>query len=169
MAAIDIGTRVIPGLGPNRRHVRGCVDVGGLAQVTAFAQCREFFCIPLFHHAEAAELALGAVEVPVMVGIARNETVAADAVEGCDPFNTVHRKWQASDPWFSVLFVGEIELGGGRVLHLGFGSQVVRGLDEQMRLLPAHQIDVAHGSAAAPGRGEDQTRQAVPLPSRSRA
>ena len=59
----------------------------------------------------------------------------------------MHRERQARDPRFAVKLVLQIELGGGCVLHDGLRAEVVDGLDEQMRLLPAHEVDVAHRPA----------------------
>ena len=128
----------------HRRHVRCGVDVVACGQRAAGRERGELLGVPLLHHAEAAELALLAVEVAVVVGVAGDEAVAADVVVGLDPLDHVHRERQPGDPGFAVALVLQVELGRGGVVDAGFGAEVVDGLDQQMRLLPAHQVDVAH-------------------------
>ena len=55
----------------------------------------ELLGVPLLDHAEAAELALDAVEVAVVVGVAGDEAVAADAVVGLDALDDVHGERQS--------------------------------------------------------------------------
>ena len=85
----------------------------------------ELFGVPLLDHAEAAELALLAVEVAVVVGVAGDEAVAADVVVGLDPLDHVHRERQPGDPGFAVALVLQVELGRGRVVDAGLGAEVV--------------------------------------------
>ena len=105
---------------------------------------RELLGVPLLDHAEAAELALLAVEVAVVVGVAGDEAVAADVVVGLDALDHVHRERQPGDPRFAVALVLQVELGRGRVVDARLGAEVVDGLDQQVRLAAAHQVDVAH-------------------------
>jgi hypothetical protein len=115
-AEVDAG--VEPGLGVHRRHVRGGVDVGRpLSPILRRRGERgELLGVPLLHHAEAAELALLAVEVAVVVGVAGDEAVAADVVVGLDPLDHVHRERQPGDPGLAVALVLQVELGRGRVV-----------------------------------------------------
>ena len=69
-----------------------------LGNCAAFAERRELFGVPLLDHAEATELALVAVEVAVVVGVAGDEAVAADAVVGLDPLDHMDRERQPGDP-----------------------------------------------------------------------
>ena len=81
---------------------------------------RELLGVPLLDHAEAAELALLAVEVAVVVGVAGDEAVAADVVVGLDALDHMHREGQPGDPGLAVALVLQVELGGGRVAARGF-------------------------------------------------
>jgi len=49
------------------------------------------------------------------------------------------------------------------------GAQVVGYVHEQVRLLAAHQIDVAHGPARTAGKRGRPDEARVPLPSKSRS
>src|SRR4029453_4148880 len=82
--AINKRTGVEPGLRQRGWHVRSSVDVGALPQsgVAVLLQDVEFLCIELLHHPEAAEFALGPVEVAMMVRITGYEPVTADLIEG---------------------------------------------------------------------------------------
>ena len=68
------------------------------ADVAVGRSARELLGVPLLDHAEAAELALVAVEVAVVVGVAGDEAVAADVVVGLDALDHVHRERQPRDP-----------------------------------------------------------------------
>ena len=100
----------------------------------AAGERRELLGVPLLHHAEAAELALLAVEVAVVVGVAGDEAVAADVVVGLDPLDHVHRERQPRDPGPAVALVLQVELGRWGVVDTGLGAEVVDGLDQQVRL-----------------------------------
>ena len=56
-----------------------------------------------------------AVEVAVVVGVAGDEAVAADAVERLDPLDDVHRERQPRDPRPAGALVGQVERRRGRV------------------------------------------------------
>ena len=56
----------------------------------------KFLGVPLLDHAEAAELALVAVEIAVVIGVARHEAIAADLVVGFDAFDHMHGEWQVA-------------------------------------------------------------------------
>ena len=113
---------------------RGCAAGG---------QNVEILGIPLLDHAEAAELALDAVVVTVVVGVAGHEVVAADVVVRLHPLDDVDREGDAGDPGLSLLLVFQVELRGWGILHLRLGPQVVLDRDQEVRLLPAHQVDEA--------------------------
>ena len=81
---VDERAGVEPGPGQHRRHVRGRVHVGRLRGSTS-PSAAELLGVPLLDHAEAAELALDAVEVAVVVGVAGDEPVAADPVVASRP------------------------------------------------------------------------------------
>ncbi len=100
---------------------RCCLPAGIAAGVSA----RELLGVPLLDHAEAAELALLAVEVAVVVGVAGDEAVAADVVVGLDALDHVHRERQPRDPGLAVALVLQVELGRGGVVDAGFGAEVV--------------------------------------------
>ena len=133
MIAAEVDAGVEPGLGVHRRDVRCGVDVVAPA-TCAVGEGRELLGVPLLDHAEAAELALLAVEVAVVVGVAGDEAVAADVVVGLDALDHVHRERQPGDPGFAVALVLQVELGRGGVVDAGFGAEVVDGLDQQVRL-----------------------------------
>ena len=90
----------------------GWIYVGRRGQATVGGQGGQLFGVPLLDHAEAPELALDAVEVAVVVGVAGGEAVAADAVVGLDPLDHVDREGQAGDPG-SAGVVLQVEPGGG--------------------------------------------------------
>ena len=62
----------------------------------------------------------------------------------------MHREGQPGDPGLAVALVLQVELGRGRVLDAGFRAQVVDGLDQQMRLLAAHQVRRSASAAVRP-------------------
>ena len=110
MIAAQIHPSVEPGLRVHRRNVRCRVDVGGCGQRAVTGERCELFGVPLLHHSEAAELALRAVEVTVVVGVAGDEAVAADVVVGLDPLDDMYGEGQPGDPGFAVALVLQIEL-----------------------------------------------------------
>ena len=89
------------------------------------AERGELLGVPLLDHAEAAELALDAVEVAVVVGVAGDEAVAADAVVGLDALDDVHREGQPGDPGLAGALVLQVELGRRRVVDARLGAEVV--------------------------------------------
>ena len=131
-----------PGAGEDGRDVRRCVEVRP-DRIERF----ELLGVPLLHPAETPKLAFHAVEITMMVGVAGDEAVAADAIEGLDPLDHVNGERELGDPRRAGELVGEIELGGRYVMNPGFGAEVVDRFDQQVRLLPAHQVDVAQRPA----------------------
>ena len=81
--------------------------------VLAESAC-ELLGVPLLHHSEAAKLAFDTVIVAVMVGIARDEIVAADPVKRLDLLDHVDGKRNARDPGRAGELIGDIELGRRR-------------------------------------------------------
>ena len=74
-------------------------------------------------------------------------TVAADVVVGLHPLDDVHGERKTRHPGRSGKLVGDVELGGGRILNTVSAPRLLRDAHQQMRLLAAHQIDVAHRPA----------------------
>jgi hypothetical protein len=98
----------------------------------------------LLHHPEAAELALDAVIVTMVVGVARDEAILADRVPNLEALDDVDRERELRDPRGAGAPIREIEPRRGRVPNPSLRSHVVDDRDEQVRLRPAHQVDVAH-------------------------
>ena len=96
--------------------MRSGVEVSGLGKRAIASERREFLGIPLLDHAEATEFALLAVKIAVVVGVAGDEAIAADAVVGLDALNDMYREGQPGDPRLAGILVLQIELGGGGVL-----------------------------------------------------
>jgi len=95
-----------PSAGEHGRHMRGFVDVGVCPLTPALSPVSggeggDLFGVALLDHAETAELALGAVEVAVMVGVAGDEAILADGIKGLDALDHVHRERQPGDPRLS--------------------------------------------------------------------
>src|SRR6266508_5998704 len=111
---------------------------------------------PLLDHAEAAKLALLAIEVTVVVGVARDESVAADVVVGLDALDHVHRERQPRDPGSAVALVPQVELGRGGVGDAGIDSNnaVVVAHPQQAEVLgtlpPQPLKHPVYGTAAVP-------------------
>src|SRR5436305_12796020 len=120
MVAIEKYASVEPCLGQHRRQVRGAGNVVAGGEHIAGAERREGLRVPLFDHAEAAKLALYAVEVAMVESVAGDEIVLADAVKGFHLLADVDRKRQAGDPGTSGELVIQIKLGGCRVMDLRF-------------------------------------------------
>src|SRR5262245_1142466 len=99
----EVCARVEPGFGVHRRHMR----FGGtrVSREVPTGKDRELFRIPRLDHAEAPELAFGAVEVAVMVGVASDEPVAADAVVCLHSLDHMDRERQPCDPRFSITLI----------------------------------------------------------------
>src|SRR5262249_11911312 len=114
--------RVKPGTGEHGRRPGLGVPVDEVA-VSEGRVGAELLGVPLLHHAEPAELALMAVEVPVMVGIAADQPVPADPVDRLYPLHDLDGKRQAGDPRPARLLVLEVEAGGWRVCHAGLGAE----------------------------------------------
>ena len=119
--AVEQRAGVIPGDGLDRRLVErlvvGDVGAGGIA-------CGEFAVvldIHLLDAAEAAELALDAIEIAVVVGVACwTKRSAATCRDGLDSLDHMHRERQPGDPRLAGALVLQVELGRRRVLHDGF-------------------------------------------------
>ena len=143
----EIGTGVKPGPGPYRRHVGGRVEIGGLREGATVGERCEFFRVPLVHPAKAAELALDPIVVAMVIGVAGDEAVAAHVVIRLHALDDMYGERDACQPGSTGQLVGDIELGGGRVLDTRFGAQVIGHLYQQVGLLAAHQVNIAHRPA----------------------
>jgi hypothetical protein len=142
--------------------MRRGVDVGS-AWLRTCGKGRELLSVLLLDHSEAAELALDAIEVAVVILVRGNEAIAADAVERRHAFDDVHRERQPRDPRIARSLVLQVELRRGCVVDLRLGAEVVRRADEQVGLLPAHEIDVPERTSrvARQGRRPHQARRSV--------
>src|SRR5215203_3091656 len=134
-----------PGAGQYGRNMGRPLDVVCVRGCVAGAQDGKLFGVELLYQAESAKLAFKPVEVTVVVSVAGNETVAADSVVGFDALDHVHREGQPGDPGLPCQFVCQVKPRGGDISHVGFSAQVVHRLNEKVRLLPTHQVNVAHG------------------------
>ncbi len=161
--AAEIDAGVVPGAGQHRRHVAGGVLVVAGGQRAGRGQRGERLRVRLLHQAKAAELALFAVEVAVVVGVGRHEAAAADVVVGLDALHDVDGEGQAGDPRPAGLPVLQVELRRGGIVEARLGAQVVDDAAEQVGLRVAHQVDVAHRPAGVTGQGRrpDQAGRAV--------
>ena len=63
----------------------------------------------LIHAAKAAEFSFHAVEVAVVIGVARHEAIAIDVIVALDPLDHVHWKWQSREPRCTRELVGNVE------------------------------------------------------------
>src|SRR5262245_868138 len=140
-----------PGSGQNRRDMRRGFDVGAGRKALAFGQSGILFRVELLHHAKAAKFAFDAVEITVVIGVARDEAITADAVKGLYTLNDMNGKRNPGYPGSSGHLVRKMEPGGRRVMNMRLGAQVVDNPGEQMRLLPAHEIDVTQRPSACGG------------------
>ena len=129
----------------------------------------ELLGVALLDQAESAELTLVAVEVPVMVGVAGDEPVPADPVDRLGALHHLDGKRQPGDPRRARGLVGDVEAGGRRVLTRVSAPRLLRAPVIRCGFWPPIRSTYSSGAAVSPGSGEDQTRQAVPVPSRSMA
>ena len=134
---------VKPRLGQHRRHAGGRVDVVAGREVTGRRQAGDILGVELVDAAEATKFAFEPVIKSVMIGVAGDEAVAADLIVGLDALHDVNRKRQPGDPRRPRSLVGQIEFRRGRVFDPRLRAQIVLDPLEQMRLLAAHQVDIA--------------------------
>src|SRR5829696_4664251 len=116
MLAAEIYAGMEPGAAQYGRNVGRFLDIRPDRELLAGVERGELLRVPLFHQAEAAELAFNPVEVTVVVSVVGDEAVAADAVVGFDALDHMDGKGNLGDPGFPFEFVGEVELGRRRVL-----------------------------------------------------
>ena len=95
--------------------------------------------IPLLHHAEAAELALHAVEVAVVVGVAVGEPPTCHVVDDLHLLEHLHRERQACGPRAPRLPICEVELRRAGVGEPCLTSEIVFDSREQMGPTLGHQ------------------------------
>src|SRR6202034_4453134 len=103
------------------------------------------------------------VVVAVVVGVPRDEDVAADGVAGFDALDDLDGEGKTRQPRGAGKFVGNVKPGRGRVVDERLRAEVVGVADEQMRLLTAHEVDVTEllaGTCGGAG-GPDETGGAV--------
>lgn len=130
-----------PAAGAHRRHSsRGSVDVRRWA---GDWHGGEFFLCPTVDPAEAAELALGGVEVAVAIAIARDEAIAVIRVSVLTRSTTCTGNGKRVIHGVPASRALDIEACRWRVAHAGL-DQVVAHADQQVRLAAGHQVDVAH-------------------------
>src|SRR5271169_6244876 len=93
MRARKIDPGMKPGPREHRRHARTqlltVLDVVLPVDARSDAKARDILGVPLVDAGKAAKLALKPVEKAVMVGVARDEAIAADEIAGLDPFDDV--------------------------------------------------------------------------------
>ena len=105
------------------------------------------FYVPLLDATKATKLALDPIEVAVMVAIGAGKLGLTPLVTNRDFFDAMDWEGQLGDPGSAGLLILQVKPGGGSIGDFGFAAEVVDGLDEQIRLLPAHEVDVADGAA----------------------
>ena len=160
---VECRTRVIPGDGFHGRLIQRAIWRDVRAGDVALGEAAVCFNVDLLDPPKAAELALHAVEVAVVITVGAGEAGLSPLIRHGHFLDAMNRKRQLRDPRLSRGFVGEVELGGGRVLNGRLGTEVVARLDEQVRFLSAHQIDVAHlpSAMARQGGRPDEAGRAV--------
>src|SRR5262245_28073287 len=141
---VEKGSGVEPGNSLDRRLVERMVvcDVGTCNG--AFGKRSELLGVHLFDATKTAEFAFDTIEISMVIAVGGREAGVPPLVEYRHLLDTMDRERQPRDPWLPIEFILQVEPGGWRVLNLGFGAKIVPGLDEQVRLLPAHQINVKH-------------------------
>ncbi len=137
-----------PGLGDHRGQVECTIDRFGIA---------------LLYMGKAVELALYAVEVPVPVPISGDQGGVGNQIAAFRALDNVDRERQPRDPGTALGTILQIKLGRGGILDGALRPHVVVRGDQQVRLLAAHKVDVAHGLAGITrqGRRPDQAGCAV--------
>ena len=122
---------VKPGAGQRRRREEGRIH--RLEALQAMQALRvvagEGFAIELLDHAEAAEFALVAVPVALVVAIFGGELAAGEFVDHLDAGDDLHRKWKPAGPARrGPALVLDIEARGWCIFHEGTRAGVVIAL-----------------------------------------
>src|SRR3990172_7551072 len=101
MVATEICAGMEPGFGQHRWDVRSFFDVSSRLTLTpTLSPCGgegeifkggKFFRVKPLDHPKAVEFALNAVVIPVVVGVAGDEAVAADQVMRLNALHHMHR------------------------------------------------------------------------------
>ncbi|RAO57225.1 hypothetical protein LUPAC06_03428 [Micromonospora saelicesensis] len=150
---VDRGAGVVPGLRGDRwleqlgRGVLVPVD-----RLDAQHVVHERLAVDLLDHAEAGELPLDAVVVPVVVAVGGDQPGPGDPVHLFHPLDDLHRERQPGDPRLAGSPVGQLEGGGSGVPDDGLAAQVVHHPGEQVRLAVGGQIQVAHRAGGVAGQ-----------------
>jgi len=105
--------------------VRSRFKVGGLRQCAARGQRGHLCGVVLLDHSETAELTLYSVKITMMVRIARDEAVTADAVNGFDLLDHMDREWQTGHPRLSIIFTLQVELCRRRIANMRLRAEIV--------------------------------------------
>src|SRR5438034_8329176 len=105
------------------------------------------FCIELFHHAEAAELALLTVPVAVMVTIFRSELAIRKRIDNFHASHDLNGKGQAARPARRGLtLIFKVKARGRRVLYKRPGARVVVSFVEKIWLGTTGQVQELVGA-----------------------
>src|SRR5262249_45387907 len=96
-----------PGLGQNRGDVRRGINILSARKRIACAKGGELFSVPLIDASKSAELTLNTIVKTVVVGIARDKAVSADAIVGLNALDHMDGKRKACYPWMAGHLVGE--------------------------------------------------------------
>ena len=118
-----------PGFRPLGRNIGGGIFVRSRRKIAGLRDGRDLLRVPLLDSAETAELALHAVVVAVVVGVARDEAVAANVVVGLNPLHHMHWERKACDPGRARQLVGHVELGGRGIFNNRLGAQIIGDAD----------------------------------------
>src|SRR5437660_113482 len=146
------------GVKPGACSYRGLVEFGFLGLrspqlLHADHVVGESLGILLFDQCKTPKFALDAIEIAMMIAKLGDKTLAADAIAGLNALDHLDRERKPGNPGKSGLLIGEIKCRGGRVIDKDFGTEVIDYLDQQVWLLPAHQIDIPHWLLAIAGQG----------------
>ncbi|RAO11355.1 hypothetical protein GUI43_03272 [Micromonospora noduli] len=150
---VDRGTGVVPGLRGDRWLVQlGRGVLVPVDRLDAQHVVHERLAVDLLDHAEAGELPLDSVVVPVVVAVAGDQPGPGDPVHLFHPLDDLHRERQPGHPRLAGSPVGQLEGGGGGVPDGGLAAQVVHHPGEQVRLAVGGQVQVAHRTGGVAGQ-----------------
>ena len=147
------------------RHEQIAVDLARHVGEEALADAAtDGLGVPLLDVGEAPVLALDGVVVAVVVAVAGDELGLGDVVVVLDALEHVDREREPRDPRAPLGLVLQVELRRRGVGEAGLTTQAVGEARQQVRLLPAHQVDVAERplTVRREARRPDQTRRPGP-------